>query len=88
MELLEATEAKCFPQGCLVNPEEQPTVATVIVPELKKRGLSVEQYTRGAVKLEQPFLDQVKKVVCKGCEHFECVHNNESFESTHPGHRK
>ena len=85
MQVLEATEACCFPEGCLVDPAERPTVAIVIVPELKRQGLTVEEYTRGAINLEQPFLDQIKKVVCKGCAHFDCVHNNESLDSLHPG---
>lgn len=50
-------------------------LATVLIPKLEAAGMKTTEWTRGALMLEEPFLSQVKDIVCRGCMHFECEHN-------------
>ncbi len=68
-------ETCCFPKGCRIADEMQPRLATVLVPQLEAAGMTAAAWTRGARMQEEPFLSQVKSVVCRGCKHFECEHN-------------
>jgi hypothetical protein len=69
-------ETCCFPKGCRIAEDMQPMLATVLIPKLEAAGMKTDEWTRGALMLEEPFLSQVKAIVCRGCKHFECEHNS------------
>ncbi len=68
-------ELLCFPKGCVIEEESQPYLATVLVPQLEARGMKAAEWTRGALMLEEPYLTQIKAVVCRQCNHDECSFN-------------
>lgn len=68
-------ETYCFPKGCMIGKDMQLMLATVFIPDLEAAGMKTAEWTRGALMLEEPFLSQVKSVVCRRCKHFECEHN-------------
>ena len=68
-------ELCCFPKGCVIDKEMQLMLATVLVPKLEAAGMKTAEWTLGALALEEPFLTQIKGITCRGCMHFECVHN-------------
>lgn len=79
METIGILEAVCFPKGCRIGKEDQLMLATVIVPKLKESGMIVAEWTRGAALLEEPHLSKVKSIVCRGCGHTSCQHNNSKY---------
>ncbi len=73
--IFDVLELCCFPKGCRINDEEQPYLATVLVPRLETAGMQTVEWTKGALLLEEPYYSQVKNVVCRSCTHYECEHN-------------
>jgi len=68
-------ELCCFPEGCLISEEEQPLLATVLVPRLEAAGMKTIEWTRGALMLEEPHFSKVRSIVCKPCNTVECPIN-------------
>ena len=65
-----------WPKGCLRDKDEQTALAIgLMVPALKELGMTVPQWTRGALMLEEPYFSMVKSVSCRGCRFFDCTHN-------------
>ena len=70
-----ALELKCFPSGCLIPNNQQPILATVLVPQLEVAGMQTAEWTRGALMLEEPHFTFVKGIVCRSCHISECQYN-------------
>lgn len=68
-------ELCCFPKGCLIPKDQQPYLATVLVPKLEVAGMKTAEWTRGALMLEEPHLTKVKNIVCRRCNIRECSFN-------------
>lgn len=68
-------ETYCFPKGCLIPEDQQPYLATVLIPQLEAAGMKTAEWTRGALMLEEPHLTKVKSIVCRGCGRWECQFN-------------
>lgn len=68
-------ELCCFPKGCLIPEETQPMLATDLVPQLEAAGMETVEWTRGALMLEEPYLSEVKGIVCRQCNICECPFN-------------
>lgn len=68
-------ELFCFPKGCLIPSKGQLCLAMVLVPQLEEAGMNAAEWTRGALKLEEPNLSRVRGIVCGQCNICECLFN-------------
>ncbi len=68
-------ELYCFPKGCLIPEDDQPHLATVLIPQLEAAGMKTAEWTRGALMFEEPHLTKVKGIVCRQCHIRECPFN-------------
>lgn len=74
-ESVSLLETACFPKGCLLSQDIQTAMALYAVQQLKQVVLTPIEWTRGAQLLEEPYLSQVKKILCAGCGLIKCPHH-------------